>query len=160
MYYHDIKHEDMLNGDGLRAVLFVSGCPHHCPGCQNPKTWDPHSGIPFDEAAEQEIYKELDKTYVAGLTLSGGDPLYAGNLDDVLALCRKIRGRYGHSKTIWIYSGYTLDECRESDKRMEILSICDVMCEGRFERDKLSPNKPWVGSENQNVIKLNTLVPV
>ena len=76
MRYHNITKDDMLNGDGLRVVLWVAGCSHHCKGCQNPITWDPDGGIPFDEAAKQEIFEQLDKDYISGITFSGGDPLH------------------------------------------------------------------------------------
>ena len=76
MQYHNITKDDMLNGDGLRVVLWVAGCGHACPGCHNPITWDENGGLPFDEAAKEEIFTELAKDYVSGVTFSGGDPLY------------------------------------------------------------------------------------
>ena len=75
MNYHNILHDNMINGDGLRVVLFVSGCSIHCPNCQNPQTWDENSGIPFDQDAVNEIYEDLKKDYVSGITLTGGHPL-------------------------------------------------------------------------------------
>ena len=75
MNYHNILHDDMRNGEGLRVVLFVAGCNHHCKGCHNPETWDVNSGIKFDIDAFFEIMDELKKDYISGLTLSGGDPL-------------------------------------------------------------------------------------
>ena len=74
MRYHNITKDDMLNGDGLRVVLWVAGCGHHCKGCQNPITWDPNGGIPFDDAAKAEIFEQLDKDYISGITFSGGEP--------------------------------------------------------------------------------------
>ena len=76
----------MLNGDGLRVVLWVAGCEHHCPNCQNPVTWDINGGLEFDEAAKKEIFDELEKNYVSGITFSGGDPLHTQNRKDVGAL--------------------------------------------------------------------------
>ena len=75
MRYHNITKDDMLNGDGLRVVLWVAGCEHHCPNCQNPVTWDINGGLEFDEAAKKEIFDELEKNYVSCITFSGGDPL-------------------------------------------------------------------------------------
>ena len=72
MRYHNITKDDMLNGDGLRVVLWVAGCSHCCKECQNPLTWDPDGGLPFDEAAKQEIFNQLDKPYINGITFSGG----------------------------------------------------------------------------------------
>ena len=82
MRYHDITKDDMLNGDGLRVVLWVAGCSHHCKGCQNPITWDPEGGVLFDESAKQEIFEQLDKPYIEGITFSGGDPLHEKNVDE------------------------------------------------------------------------------
>ena len=129
----------MNNGSGLRVVLWCSACSHHCVGCQNPQTWDANSGIPFDEKAKEELFKELDKDYISGLTLTGGDPLHEANLDCILDIVTEFNKRYritqdivldndkDHnilnensnkirlllpSKTIWLYSGYTFGECQ------------------------------------------------
>ena len=80
MRYHNITKEDMLNGEGLRSVLWLAGCTHHCKNCQNPITWDINGGIPFDEAARQELFESLDKDYISGITFSGGDPLHPQNI--------------------------------------------------------------------------------
>ncbi len=94
MRYHNITKDDMLNGEGLRVVLWVAGCGHACPGCHNPVTWDAQGGIPFDQAAKNELFAELEKDYVSGATFSGGDPLFPVNRDTVGALCREIRRRF------------------------------------------------------------------
>ena len=99
MNYHNITHEDMKNGEGLRTVLWLSGCSHHCQGCQNPITWDPTSGVPFDLEAKKELFDYLDHDYCDGLTLSGGDPLYLDNWPEVLDLVREFRERFGNRKT-------------------------------------------------------------
>ena len=91
MRYHDITKDDMKNGDGLRVVLWMSGCSHHCPDCQNPVTWDPMDGLPFDADALLEIEEQLQKDYIEGITLSGGDPMYIGNRNDTLILCQYIK---------------------------------------------------------------------
>jgi len=105
MNYHTITYPDQNNGTGLRVVLWLSACSHHCYNCQNPQTWSPDSGIPFDELAKQEIFTELSKDYISGLTLTGGDPLHENNLDEVLKLVQEIRNSY-HEKSIWLYTGY------------------------------------------------------
>ena len=79
MRYHNITKDDMLNGDGLRVVLWVAGCSHGCPECQNPVTWDPNGGLPFTEKEKHELFDELEKPYIAGITFSGGDPLHEVN---------------------------------------------------------------------------------
>ena len=78
MRYHNITKDDMLNGEGLRVVLWVSGCSHHCEGCHNAVTWDPEGGLVFDAAAEEELFSLLSRDYISGITFSGGDPLYTG----------------------------------------------------------------------------------
>ena len=91
MNYHNITKDDMLNGDGLRVVLWVSGCTHHCPGCQNPITWDVAGGLEFDENAENELFEALAKPHCSGITFSGGDPLHPFNREEVFRLIKKIR---------------------------------------------------------------------
>lgn len=105
----------MLNGDGLRVVLWLSGCSHNCYKCQNPQTHDPNSGILFDEKAEEELFRELSKDYISGLTLTGGDPLHENNLDGVLKIVNRFRLLLPN-KTIWLYTGYTLHTCKYFDE--------------------------------------------
>lgn len=97
MNYLKIDKEDICNGDGLRVVLWLSGCSHKCKGCQNPQTWDANSGIPFDESTREELFRELDKDYISGLTLTGGDPLFESNLDGVLDLVTEVNKRYNQN---------------------------------------------------------------
>lgn len=150
MRYHNITKDDMLNGDGLRVVLWVSGCEHHCEGCQNPITWNPDDGLIFDEAAKQEIFAELEKDYIHGITFSGGDPLHPKNVLDIYNLMREIRFQFPH-KTIWLYTGYTWDEIRKEYYRF-LLPYVDVLVEGKFEKEKADLNYHWAGSTNQRVI--------
>ena len=163
MNYHNITYPDMNNGDGLRVVLWLSGCSHHCFNCQNPQTWDVNSGIPFDESAKEELFSELDKDYISGLTLSGGDPLHEANLDDVLELVNEIRLLFPN-KSIWIYSGYQWSEIFNDGvyltkncygwKRREIVRQCTVMVDGRYIDSQRNPSKKWAGSNNQHVIDI------
>lgn len=158
MNYHNITKDDMLNGDGLRVVLWVSGCEHHCEGCQNPITWNPDDGLIFDEAAKQEIFAELEKDYIQGITFSGGDPLHPNNRNDVARLLLEIVFKYPH-KDIWMYTGYTLDEILQDDfLKYVVLGLVDVLVEGRFEKDKMDVNYHWAGSTNQRVIDINETV--
>lgn len=103
MYYHDITKDDMKNGEGLRVVLWVSGCNHKCEGCQNPITWNPNDGVLFDEAAKAELYAQLEKTYISGITFSGGDPLYDANREEVTALAKEIAERFSGENYLVIY---------------------------------------------------------
>lgn len=147
MRYHNITKVDMLNGDGLRVVLWVSGCSHCCKDCHNPITWDANSGLPFDEAAREELFEELAKDYVSGLTLSGGDPLYFSNRGEVLRLVKEVRRRFP-DKTIWMYTGFLWETVAE----LEIMDYVDVVVDGEFQVEKKDPQLHWRGSSNQRVI--------
>lgn len=137
----------MLNGDGLRVVLWSAGCSHRCRECQNPVTWDPQGGLPFTEAERAEIFAELDKSYVSGITFSGGDPLHPANITEVTALAREIREKYP-DKTIWLYTGALWEEVQD----MEIVRFLDVCVDGEFVAGKKEQNLKWCGSSNQRVI--------
>ena len=172
MNYHNILHDDMRNGDGLRVTLFVSGCAHYCNNCQNPQTWDCNSGIEFDLAAKEEIFEQLNNEYISGITFTGGDPLHENNLNDVLDLIYEINKRYPN-KTIWLYTGYIIDIFEEynSDhaeirvyplsenfnfnvKRANIIMRCDVVVDGKYEEDKRDVSLHWRGSSNQRLIDI------
>lgn len=164
----------MNNGDGLRVVLWLSGCSHHCYNCQNPQTWNPNSGIPFDESAKQEIFNELSKDYISGITFSGGDPLHENNLDEVLNLVHEIRISYPN-KTIWLYTGFTWDSIMnykstnkftekdvlfnfhikkdlEMIQRKNIIKLCDVLVDGEYIEKQRDLSLKFRGSKNQRVI--------
>lgn len=167
MNYLSITKEDVCNGDGLRVVLWLSGCSHHCCNCQNPQTWDPNNGVVFDDTAKQEIFTELSKDYVSGITFSGGDPLYEGNLSEVLSLIKEIRKSFP-DKTIWLYTGYTWENIWEDSniiideytlrihteykKRQEIVALCDVVVDGEYIDKERDATLKWCGSKNQRVI--------
>lgn len=162
MRYHNITKDDMLNGDGLRVVLWVAGCEHCCKGCQNPMTWDPDGGLPFDDAAKAEIFEQLDQPYIEGITFSGGDPLHCANRDGVKTLAAEIKEKYPE-KTIWLYTG----DAWENIVNYPVLKYVDVLVDGEFEQDKKDVTLMWKGSSNQRVIDVkaslaqeNRLVPV
>ena len=147
MRYHNITKDDMLNGDGLRVVLWVAGCSHCCKDCHNPVTWDPNGGLHFGRKAKQEIFDELEKSYVSGLTLSGGDPLYPGNRLDVEGLVREVKEKFP-DKTIWLYTGGLW----EKENKYPLVKYLDVMVDGEYERDRRNTQLYWRGSANQRVI--------
>lgn len=149
MNYHNITTEDMLNGDGLRTVLWVSGCSHHCPFCQNPETHDPCSGIEFDNDAYKELVEDLGKNYISGLTLSGGDPLYEGNRETLTELVKDIKEQFP-KKTIWCYTGFDYEEVKD----LEIMQYIDVLVDGKFIEALKDNNLCWKGSSNQRVIDI------
>ena len=156
MNYIKITKNDIANGEGVRVVLWLSGCSHNCKGCHNPQTHDPLAGKLFDKNAKMEIVEELNKPYIAGITLSGGDPLYEDNLIDVLNLINEIRDEFPN-KTIWIYSGYTYENCGESPLRKEIVERCDVFVDGRYREDLKDITLQWRGSSNQRVINIKEI---
>lgn len=149
MRYHNITTADMNNGDGLRTVLWLSGCEHCCEDCQNPITWDPNVGLPFDIEAKRELFSKLTQDYISGLTLSGGDPMFMGNRMEVTELAKEVKEAFPN-KTIWMYTGYYY----EAIKDCEIMQYIDVLVDGPFEKEKKDNTLCWVGSENQRVINM------
>ncbi|MCR4597919.1 MAG: anaerobic ribonucleoside-triphosphate reductase activating protein [Acetatifactor sp.] len=147
MRYHNITKDDMLNGDGLRVVLWVAGCNHCCKECQNPITWDPDGGLPFDEAAKQEIFDQLDKSYISGITFSGGDPLHPANRMGVRELAEEIHEKYPN-KTIWLYTG----DVWENIYQYPLMKVVDVCVDGEFHVEEKDNKLLWKGSKNQRVI--------
>lgn len=153
MRYHNITKDDMLNGDGLRVVLWVAGCSHGCKECQNPITWDVCGGIPFDESAKQEIFSELSKPYVSGITFSGGDPLHTQNRGEIGQLIEEIHREFPQ-KTMWLYTGYRWEEI----ENLPYIKELDVLVDGRFEVEKKDQKLRWKGSSNQRVIDVKKTV--
>lgn len=147
MKYHNITHDDMLNGDGIRVVLWVSGCEHGCKNCHNKITWDINSGLDFDENAKNEIFKDLQKDYVKGITFSGGDPLHTKNRDEILNIVKEIKQKFP-KKDVWLYTGYTWEKI----KHLDIVNYIDILVDGKFEQDLHNPDLHWKGSSNQRVI--------
>ena len=147
MRYHNITKDDMLNGDGLRVVLWVAGCGHHCDECQNPVTWNPDGGIPFGPADKEELFTELGKSYVSGITFSGGDPLFPSNEPEILTLAKEIRETFPN-KTIGLYTGYLW----EYVKTREIAQYVDVLVDGEYVKQLRDTKLYWRGSANQRVI--------
>lgn len=147
MRYHNITKDDMLNGDGLRVVLWVAGCSHCCSECQNPVTWDPDGGLPFDDDARQEIFDQLEKPYITGITFSGGDPLHAANLGGVRELMAEIKEKYPR-KTIWLYTG----DLWENICHYPLMRHVDVLVDGEFRAELKDTRLLWKGSANQRVI--------
>lgn len=164
MNYHNILHNDMNNGSGLRVTLFVSGCDHYCKGCQNPQTWKKDSGIEFDKAAMEEIMEELSHNYITGITFSGGDPLYQENVEYILELCKIIKKKFP-TKTIWLYTGFQWEDIYKNPdtpvqdfaspfqvSRQLVLDYVDVLVDGMYLEEKADAAYPWAGSTNQRVI--------
>ena len=172
MRYHNITHDDMLNGDGLRVVLWVAGCEHQCPGCQNPCTWDEKGGLPFTEWEEAEVWEWLLKSWTQGITFSGGDPLHPANRETIGQLAKIIKEKYPE-KDIWVYTGYKLvaeeNEFFLEDKEknrftLPWLKYIDVLVDGRFEADirkkDIEEHRQVIyrGSSNQRLIDVQKTI--
>lgn len=153
MNYHNITNDDMLNGDGLRVVLWVAGCNHYCKNCQNPETWDVGGGIPFDEEAENELFKDLEASHISGITFSGGDPLHPFNRAEVFRLIDRCVNEYP-DKNIWLYTGYEWEEINHINGIENI----DVIAVGEYVEALNDNNIHWVGSSNQRVIDVKKTI--
>ena len=159
MHYGEIKACDVADGPGVRVTLFVSGCTNRCKGCFQPQTWDFAYGEPFDAAAQERVLSLLAPDYVSGLTLLGGEPFEPENQRALLPFIRRVRERCP-KKTIWAYSGFTLEEmlrpgahpCCEATR--SLLALLDVLVDGRFEEEKKSAALKFCGSSNQRLIDL------
>lgn len=160
MNYGEIKNCDIANGTGVRVTLFVSGCTNHCRNCFQPQTWDFNYGKEFDTETENEIYKLLSPSYIQGLTLLGGEPFEPENQRGLLPFLREVKRRFP-DKNIWAFSGFTYEEltskgshpnCECTD---EILSIIDVLVDGRFVEEKKNLSLRFRGSSNQRLIDMN-----
>lgn len=149
MNYLDITHEDTLNGDGFRVTLWVSGCNCHCYNCQNPYSWNFKEGIKFDTKAKKEIFNELDKDYIQGLTLSGGHPLEKNNLNTITSLCEEVKEKYPN-KDIWVYTGYQYEDIKD----WYIMNYIDVLVDGKYIDEQRDISLKWRGSKNQRVINV------
>lgn len=147
MNYHNITTDDMLNGSGLRVVLWTSGCEHHCNGCHNPQTWDKDSGIKFDSNAWNEVLTLLEKPYISGITYSGGDPLFPTNRSIITSMAKTIHQFYP-DKTQWLYTGYKYEDIKD----LEIMKYIDVLVDGEYIDSLRDISLPFRGSSNQRLI--------
>lgn len=154
MRYLNITSPDIENGTGCRVTLWIPGCGHHCPGCHTPWTHDYNQGKEFTLDEFEKICTILEKDYIAGLTISGGDPLMQSDdvLIDLCQLVHDIKERFP-DKDIWIYTGYYLNELK--DIQLDVLKYCDTIVEGPFEIDKKDTTIPFRGSTNQKITVIN-----
>ena len=157
MNYAEIKYTDIANGPGVRVSLFVSGCPHHCPGCFNEATWDFDYGKPFTQEVMDSVLKHLEPSYISGLTLLGGEPMVRQNQKALLPLLKRVRETFPH-KNIWCYTGYVYetDICdrmvKEWEETKTFLSYIDVLVDGPFVQTQHDITLRFRGSANQNLI--------
>ena len=144
-----IDKNNQINGDGLRCVIWVSGCENCCEQCHNPETWNYDLGTQLDDSHMQEIYSQLNKEEISGITLTGGDPLSPKNRKATQKLCKTIKQKYPN-KTIWIYTGHLFDEVKS------FITDADVLIDGKYDY-KLNPGVGkclWRGSTNQRIIDI------
>lgn len=163
MYYGEIKKIDIANGDGVRVSLFVSGCRIHCPGCFNAMTWDFCYGKEFTQDTEKEIIEALEKDFISGLTLLGGEPFEPENQKVLAPFLKKVKELFP-KKNIWCYSGYIYETelLAENGKAHtevteEMLSYIDVLVDGPFVEELKDISLVFRGSSNQRILKLAEL---
>ena len=160
MNYHKIEKTSIANGTGIRVVLWVSGCSLHCKGCHNPETWSLNSGKLFDEEAKKELFEALDKSYIQGITFSGGHPLEDENLIETHNLITEIKNKFPN-KDIWLYTGLEFEDIinnplrdLNTTLRRRIIEMCDVVVDGRYIDELRDITLKWRGSSNQRVIDI------
>ena len=157
MNYATIKYNDIANGIGIRTSLFVSGCTHKCKGCFNSEAWDFNYGTPFTSEVEEEILKSLEPAFVDGLSLLGGEPFEPQNQLALYPFLKKVKERFPN-KDIWCYTGYLFDKELLSSSRAttpvtkDMLSLIDVLVDGKFVEAKKNISLAFKGSENQRII--------
>lgn len=158
-----IKTLDIANGEGIRTSIFISGCSHHCRGCFNQELWDYDYGVLCGDGVYKEIYDSMNE-HVAGISILGGEPFDPKNIDDLFTLVACFKRDFS-DKTVWIWSGYTWEELRNRTEPINefgqvyldvitgaILSVVDVLVDGRFMLEQRDLNLRWKGSKNQRVI--------
>lgn len=150
-----IQRMDVVNGNGFRTSLFVSGCRRKCPGCFNPQAQNPDFGYPFTAEVKERLFKEIDNPHCAGLSLLGGDPLseLSDNRKTVIALCKEFKERFPN-KDIYLWTGYTIEEVRASDEMKPIELYVDYIIDGPFVEALKDIDLKWRGSSNQRIINV------
>ncbi len=151
-----IKYYDIANGKGVRTSVFVSGCRHHCLNCFNEVAWDFNYGEEYTKDVENKIIESLAPDYIDGISILGGEPFEIENQKDLVILLQKIKNIYP-KKTVWIYSGFTFEEIKNGSRASglyanELLSLCDVLVDGRFIEAQKNISLKFRGSENQRII--------
>lgn len=159
MHYSTIKDCDIANGIGVRITLFVSGCTNHCKNCFQPQTWDFDFGEPFTEETEEKLLEMLKPDYISGLTLLGGEPMEPQNQKALVPFLKKVRKAYPN-KNIWCFTGFTYEvlktdgshpRCEVTD---EMLSLIDVLVDGKYVDELKDLTLQFRGSSNQRLIDM------
>lgn len=152
MFISGITYNSLVDGEGIRNVLYISGCKHYCKGCHNPQTWSFTYGSEFSKEVQLEFIKKCSSDpLLDGITISGGDPMYSA---DELTSFLKLYKEHCPNHTIWIYSGFTYDEIKANPHMNEVLKYCSVLVDGLFVQELKDLNLKFRGSSNQNIIYL------
>lgn len=152
MHYAKIKRFDIANGVGIRTSVFVSGCSNKCKGCFNQELWDKDYGQEFTDETIKEILDSIDKPYINGLSILGGDPLEYYNLEMVDKLIVEFRKRFGFNKSIWMWTGYLLEDIINDDRRWEVVRKLDYLVDGPFIQKKKNLKLKYRGSEIKELL--------
>lgn len=159
MHYSTIKDCDIANGIGVRITLFVSGCTNHCKNCFQPQTWDFDFGEPFTEETEEKLLEMLKPDYINGLTLLGGEPMEPQNQRALVPFLKRVRKAYPN-KNIWCFTGFTYEVLKTDGSRPrcevtdEMLSLIDVLVDGRYVDELKDLTLQFRGSSNQRLIDM------
>lgn len=163
MNYIKIYKTAITDGPGVRVSLYVSGCRNHCKGCHNPESWDFTFGKVFNQESLNELLDAIKPSYIAGLTICGGEPFEEENQKVLVDVIKKVRETYPN-KNIWCYTGYEYEDLLEGGKKHievtnDMLKYIDVLITGPFilELMDITENNKWRGSTNQKIIDLNKI---
>lgn len=148
----DILDCSIADGEGVRIAVYVSGCDHKCKGCHNPESWDCNAGTLFTEYKKQTLFNLVQRPYIDGITLTGGDPLYKCNIKETTALCKEFKEKFPN-KTIWLYTGSIYEDIKD----LEIMKYIDTLVDGEFRIEERDITLPFRGSKNQRIIKLEEI---
>lgn len=145
-----INFESIVDGDGVRVVIFFSGCNHHCKGCHNPETHDFNAGRLFSIDLQKQIAEYVRETpFISGVTLSGGDPMYSA--ESIIPFLKELKS-LSPASTVWVYSGFTYEEISADPSMRELLQMCDVLVDGPFILEQRDITLSYRGSRNQRII--------
>ena len=162
MRYNKIIENDVTNGKGVCVSFWIQGCPHHCPGCFNPETWDFDNGELYTPHTKWEIIKAINANgIIRNFSILGGEPMYPCNIEGTTKLAKAFKEKFPE-KSLWAWSGYTFDNYL---KDKEVAKYLDVVVDGQFIEEEKNPTLEWKGSSNQRVInvkeslKCNKIIP-
>lgn len=146
-----IHHDSVVDGEGLRTVVFFAGCPHMCKGCHNPESWNINNGT---DMTVDELVREVASNPLTDVTFSGGEPFLQAK--EASEAAKKLKAM---NKNIWIYTGYTLEELLASNDpyKLELLRYCDVLVDGPFLEEERDLSLTFRGSRNQRIIDLSRM---